>query len=198
MSSWVEVANMIGAHIGTETRITSPDDDRTLARSIRAVWDLQRRAALRDGAWNFAVARHQLPALTSEPPFGFAYQYRLPAACLRVLEIADNAAYKNYQCEGGLLLCDVEGPLPVRVLVDVEEPGKWDAGFTEAFALRVAWAIGRKIAGSAFDKDKVWADYRRATEAAKRVDALENPPIEREESDWVMARTMPAEWQPNP
>lgn len=198
MADWVAIANMVGAHVGSETRITSPGDERTLARAIRSVWDLQRRAAIRDGAWNFAMHRANLAALSGTPPHGFAYQYQLPANCLRVIEIANDSAYDNYQLEAGKLLCDVEGPLAIRCLVDVTEPTLWDASFTEAFALRVAWAIGQKIAGSAFDRDKVWRDYQRTVAAAKRVDAIENPPIEREESDWVRAREYTAEWMHRP
>lgn len=198
MADWVAIANMVGAHVGSETRITSPTDNRTLARAIRAVWDLQRRAAIRDGSWNFAMVRKSLPALDGTPAYGYAYQYQLPTGCLRVIEIASDSAYDNYQLEAGKLLCNVEGPLDIRCLVDIEEPTLWDAVFTEAFALRVAWAIGNKIAGSAFDRDKVWRDYERSVAAAKRVDALENPPIEREESDWVTARERPADWMMRP
>jgi hypothetical protein len=48
--------------------------------------------------------------------------------------------------------------------------------------------IGRRIAGSAFDKDRTYRAYRDALSAAQGSDALENPPIGQEESDWVLAR----------
>lgn len=198
MAGWVEIANMAGAHVGSETRITSPTDDRTLARTIRAVWDLQRRAAIRDGSWNFATHRANLPALADAPAHGYAYQYQLPADCLRVLQIADDMAYDNFRCEGGRLLCDVDGPLAIVCLIDKLVPEEWDALFAEAFALRIAWAIGTRIAGSAFDRDKVWRDYRAVTASAKQQDAMENPNIEREESDWITARHRSAEWDARP
>lgn len=188
MASWVDIANMIGAHVGTETRVTSPTDNRTLARAIRAVWNLQRQAAIRDGSWNFSSRRARLAALAAAPAHGFAYQYQAPAGCLRLLEVNDDDADDRYQIEGGKILCDVTGPLDIRYAVDVEEPAEWDALFVEAFALRVAWAIGTKIAGSSFDTNKIWRSYQGVLPRAKRVDAGENPPLEQDESEWILAR----------
>lgn len=195
MASWVDIANAIGAAIGTETRITDPSDDRTLARAIRAVWDLNRLAAIREGSWNFATRRARLPALSDTPEFGFDYQFKLPASCLRLLEVQSGGRQLGggeYQLEGGKILCDELGPLDVRYLLDVTEPAEWDAAFVEAFTFKVALAIGTKIAGSAFDKSKAKALYDEAISASKRVDALENPPLENDESDWITARDAPA------
>ena len=59
MPSYVQVANLAAASIGTETRLTDPSDNRTFARAVAAVWDMERRAALRDGGWNFAMRRRE-------------------------------------------------------------------------------------------------------------------------------------------
>lgn len=197
MASWVEIANMIGTHVGSSTRITDPDDDRTLARKIRAVWDLQRREAIRDGSWNFAVQRDKPAALVDVPAHGFEYQFNLPSSCLRLIEVrAGGGQIDDYRLEAGRILCNHSGPIETICLVDVEEPAKWDAAFTAAFAWRVAWAIGNSVSGSAFDKQGAWRGYTEASAAAKRVDAMENPPIEREESDWITARHSGAFWHP--
>lgn len=191
MSDWVEVANLAGAAIGASTRITSPDDNRTLARNLRAVWDLQRRAVIRDGSWNFATSRQALPALKDAPAFGYAYAYQLPALCLRLLEVIDITTSGDYQLEGRTILTDIAAPLKVRLLLDVTEPALWDEEFSQSFALRLAWAIGTKIAGSTFDKDKVWRDYKSSLASAKRVDAMENPPIDEMDSNWITDRWFP-------
>lgn len=198
MANWTDIANMAARHVGTTTRITSPDDDRPLAKAIRAVWDLQRRAAIRDGSWNCFTERHRLPALTTAPAFGFDYAYKLPAGCLRLLQVTNDPGYDAYQLEAGKILCDAEAPLDIRCLIDNDMVAAWDDGFIEAFALRIAWAVGTAIAGSSFDKSKVWEDYRASLSSAKRVDAMENPPIEREESDWVSSRWAGATWHMRP
>ncbi|RIV87501.1 hypothetical protein [Aurantiacibacter zhengii] len=198
MSSKVQVMNMAGAAIGSTTRITDPNDNRTLARNINAVWDLSRRAAIREGAWNFAVRRASPGALAAPPKHGYEYKYELPAECLRLLEIHDLVAYRDYQVEGREILCNVSGPLNIRFLADIAEPAEWDEAFAHAFALRIAWNIGTRIAGSSFDKQKVWQDYRDALGAAQTVDALESPHQiqEREESSWLEARHASSSWWP--
>ena len=195
MADWVQIANLAGGIIGTETRITSPDDDRTLARSIRNVWDLQRRSAIREGSWNFAMRRASLPALNETPAFGFSYAYQLPAANLRLIEVI-GLDRDEYQAEDGKVLCNASGPLLIRHMVDVDNVALWDDLFAETFAARIAWKIGAKIAGSSFDKASAWRMYEAGLAASKRVDAMENPPIEREESDWVTARHGGAFWDP--
>lgn len=192
MSDYVTIANMAAARIGTETRISSPDDDRFVARTIKAAWDIQRQAAIRDGAWNFASKRADLAA-EGDPDFviyPWAYAFPLPTGCLRLIEVLDSPR-DAYSCEGGAVLTDTLGPLYIRYAVDVVEPALWDASFTESFALRLAWRTGRRIAGSAFDLEQCWTDYRQSLSAAKRVDARENPSINQEESSWVTARYTP-------
>lgn len=186
MASETQVYNLASKRVGGP-RITSPDDDRTVARAIRAVWDVERRAAIRDGSWNFAMKRFRLPALSERPAFGFSRAYELPAKCVRLVEVY-GCSRADYQLEGGNILADVTGPLDIRCLVDVETPSLWDDAFAEAFALRIALTIGEDIAGSAFDRSGVQTDYQVGIAASKRVDAMENPPIQQEEDDWILAR----------
>lgn len=187
MSSYVAIANRAAIAVGTSARLTAPTDDTVLGRAVAAVWDLERKAALRDGGWNFAIAREQLPQLTAAPKHGYDAQFKLPTDCLKLIEVYGSERLR-YQLEGRQILADTTGPLDIRYLRDVTEPAEFDAGFAEAFALRIALAIGNKIAGSAFNKAGTFDDYRAALGSAHGSDATENPPIEHEESDWVHAR----------
>lgn len=188
MASYVQIANLAGELIGTDARLTSPDDDRVLARNVKAVWDLQRRATIGDGAWNFATKRAGLPALADAVPYPYSYAYQLPADSLRLLEVLNDTARDNYQLEGGKILCDTAAPLYIRYLTDVTEPALWDDGFADAFAKRIAFMIGKRIAGSAYDTTTGWRIYQEALNGSKAQDARENPPIEQEESSWIEAR----------
>lgn len=193
MASEVEIANLVAVRMGSPARVTSLDDDRTLARTLKAVWATERQATIRDGSWNFAAARDALAALA--PDSGvvihpWTYAYRLPAQCLRLIEVL-GVARADYSREGdNLILCDAPAPLYVRYAIDVPEIAKWDAEAVAAFALRLAWRCGHKIAGSAFDAQACWAEYRAAIAAAKSTDAQENPPISTAEEDdsWISAR----------
>lgn len=191
MASEIQVYKAAALGVGSETAITSPTDDRPLAKKIRAAWDLNRRAAIREGSWNFAARRERLPALASAPAFGFDYQYQLPSGCLRLIEVqsgGNQLGADEYQLEGGKVLCNVTGPLDVRYLVDVTEAADWDDAFADAFGQRIAWKIGKSIAGSAFSEQDAEVKYRALLSAAKRVDAMENPPIDEAESEWITAR----------
>ncbi|WP_397604972.1 hypothetical protein [Sphingorhabdus sp.] len=191
MSDYVTIANLAAGRIGTETRISSPDDNRFVARTIKAAWDIQRQAAIRDGAWNFATRRKDLAAeADGETIYPWEYAFPLPEGCLRLIEVLDTSR-DDYQLEGKVILANTLGPLYIRYLVDVPEPALWDAGFAESFALRLAWRCGRRIAGSAFDQDQCGIEYKDSLKAAKRVDARENPPIDQEESSWVQSRYIP-------
>lgn len=190
MATETEVANLAAVRIGTASRITSLDDDKTVARTLKAVWAIERRAVLRDGSWNFNTARAQLPAqvLAGGVPYPWSYSFAMPADALRLREVLNLASRDDYAYEGGAVLCDSAGPLNIIYQRDVPELGLWDASAAEAFALRLAWKCGKKIAGSAFDERGCWSEYREAIGRAKYVDALENPPIPFDDGDWIAAR----------
>lgn len=190
MSDFVSIGNMAAQRIGTEARISSPDDDRFVARTIRAVWDIQRQAAIRDGAWNFAMRRFEIAAEYDPDHVIYPWSafFPLPTGTLRLIEIFD-LCDGSYEYENGGILANVAGPVRGRCMVDVVEPALWDAGFTESFAKRIAATCGRRIAGSAFDAELCWQEYRTSLSGAKRVDARENPGgIAQAESSWITAR----------
>lgn len=189
MSSIVEVYNLAAERMGSVTRVSSPDDDRHVARTIKAIFDITRRASIRDGAWNFATRRAELAA-EYDPDrviYPWAYGFPMPAGYLRFLEVLD-CRKDDYAYEDGTVMSNSAGPLRIKYLVDVPEPANWDEGFAESLALKIAMRCGRTIGGSAFDLDQCTADYRASLSAAKRVDARENPGPGQDESDWVLAR----------
>lgn len=192
MASEIEVYKAAALGVGSETEITSPTDPRPLAKKIRAAWNINRRAAIREGSWNFAMKRVSLPALLEAPAFGFSWQFQLPADFLRLIEVhGTDTRYlteTEFQIEGRKILCSRAAPLPIRYQADVVEPSLWDDTFAAAFGQRIACEIGRSIAGSTFDRDGAWGKYQALLKDAKRVDAMENPPLDQAESDWIIAR----------
>lgn len=191
MATEVQVAQLAATLIGTEARITSLQDDKAAVRAMRDVWDLQRRETIREGAWNFAARRTGLSAEAGVAPaelYPYAFRYPLPGDSLRLIEVLNRGYEDRYQLEDDKVLCDAAGPLYVRYSVDVTEPGKWDDQFASAFAHRIAWACGNKVAGSGFDRQGTWNAYQAVLGRAKTVDAIESPSIDQAESSWVEAR----------
>jgi len=188
VADFVTIANLAASALGEDDQLSSQDDDTHLSRSVQAVWDVERRAALRDHSWNFAMRRQALPASSGEQdPFPFSFVYRLPADCVRLIEVT-GFGRSDYQLEGGFIMSNAVAPLRVRYLVDVVEPARWDDLFVKAFAMRVAWQIADRITGDPNRVQLAERRYRDALGEAKRVDARENPQVPFEPSGWEMAR----------
>lgn len=188
MADFVSIANLAAAKLGEDDQLAAPEDDTHLSRSVKAVWDLTRRAALRDHSWNFAMQRARLPAeVLAVPPVGWAHSYRLPADCVRLIELIDRRR-DDYQVEGKSILSDAAAPIGIRYIADVEQPALWDDLFVEAFACRLAFQIADRITGDRGRKSDAWNAYRAALAEAKRVDARENPQVPYPASSWETAR----------
>lgn len=191
MSSEAEIANLAALKMGASAVIVSLDDDRKVARTLKAVWRIQRRATLREGSFNFSTTRGTLAKASSVAAaeiYPYSAAFTMPAAGLRLLEILNPELRGAYQLESGRVLCDSTGPVYARWIEDRPEPASWDDAFAEAFACRLAWRCGREVQGADFDVTTAWREYQTAISGGKRVDARENPPIEQEECDWVLAR----------
>ncbi|CAD7335159.1 hypothetical protein FIM10_01825 [Sphingomonadales bacterium 56] len=188
MADYVTIANMAASLIGEDDQIMSPSDDTHIGRTIAAVWDLCRRAAIRDHSWNCFMTRKGLSAeALAAVPYPWGYSFRLPSECLRLVEVL-NLADDDYQLEGRSVLCNSIGPVYIRYLQDLPEPALWDDLFAVAFSRRLAVQIGTRIAGSSYDRSAGWQLYQDALSQAKRVDARENPQVAYEPSSWEMAR----------
>jgi len=188
MTDYVTIANVAASLIGEDDQLRSPDDDTHMGRTFKAAWDLVRRDAIRDHTWNFATRRKGLAAeALDDVPFPWAYSYPLPAESLRLVEVL-NCKAKDYQLEGRSILTNATGPVYIRYLIDVPETALWDASFVATFAARMAWQVGNRIAGSAYDKAAGWKIYKDRLSDGKRVDARENPPVEFEPTEWELAR----------
>lgn len=188
MADFVTIANLAASMIGEDDQLSSPDDSTHLSRSVRAVWDLERRAALRDHSWNFAMRRAALAAQAlAIAPDPWGYSYPLPADCVRLIEVLGYAR-TDYQLEGRAVLADAAGPLKIRYIADITESALWDDLFVKAFACRLAHAITDRITGEPVRKDVAWRNYVLALREAKRVDARENPQVAFEPTGWETAR----------
>jgi len=186
MADYVTIANMAASLIGEDDQIVTPADDTHIGRTISAVWDLCRRAAIRDHSWNCFMARKGLAAeALDDVPYPWGYSFPLPSDCLRLIEVLN---LSDYQVEGRSILCNSAGPVYIRYLRDLKEPAEWDDLFAVAFSRRIAVQIGTRIAGSSYDRSAGWQLYQDGLSQAKRADARENPAVEPAWTEWEMAR----------
>ncbi|SFR86462.1 hypothetical protein [Sphingomonas jatrophae] len=200
MSSYVEIANLAASKLGADDQLRSPDDDTHVGRSVKAVWDTVRRAAIRDHTWNFAVQRQGLAARAGAPPHPWSFAYPLPATSLRLVEVLNCRRRSDWQLEGRDILTHMAAPLHIRFLTDVRETALWDDAFVEVFACRLAFQIAMRITGDRGIRNDCWADYQQALGRAIRADARENPPLRPEPTGWELARGWsgePTRFSPN-
>lgn len=193
MASQVDVSNLALSKLGEDFKLTDPGDPEKPARAIAACWDMVRRRVLRAHTWNFAVRRFAQPQLANVDPdsiFPYTAAYAEPPESLRFIEmIDDRIELSDWQYEGKkFLLRRSVGRLRIRCVVDVPDTTQWDDLAIEAFASALAFQISDEITGDETRKSNARADGRAAMEEAKTMDAVENPPIEPEEDDWILAR----------
>lgn len=201
MSNRVTISNLALQKIGADDQLVDPDDDSDAARSIKVVWDEVRKRCLRGGKhapkWNFAKTYAELGALAASQatvPYGWSSLYKLPAKFVRMIEIIDpSIAIDDYQiigidAIGDCVLTRTTGPLRLWYIRDVEEPALWDDLFVDTFAARLAYQVCDRVTGDRGRKKDCDEEFRANLIDAAGVDAMENPPVETEESDWVLAR----------
>jgi len=193
MASQVGIANRALTKLGS-ARITSLDENSKAASTINSMYDYVLYACLRAHLWGFAKARALLPALASEPLFGYQLQYQLPSDFLRLIQIGDFLIYPRpttqglYSIEGGKILTNLDAPLPIRYTKRVTDPNAYDALFVEAFACRLAAEACEAITQSATKKKAAWTEHERAIAEAIRVNAIERPSQAVLEDTWIESR----------
>ena len=193
MASRVDVSNLALSKIGEDFKLTDPTDPEKPAVAIAACWDMVRRRVLRSAAWNFAIRRFALPQLAGIDPDSihpYTAAFQLPIGSLRLVELLDTwLTIDDWQVEGRqILVRRWSGPLRVRCVVDIENVEDWDDLAIEALASALAFQISDEITGDESRKTAARADGKEAMSSAKVMDAVENPPIEPEEDDWILAR----------
>ncbi len=174
---------MLGQNPITDLSGTNPH-----AILCNAIYASTRDALLEEHAWGFATRRVPLVVSTVTPAFGYAYQFALPADCIRVLEISPAGA--NHVVEYNYILADVDA-LSIRYIVRVTEPGRFSPAFAEAFACMLAAKLAMPILKKQSAVQMANALFDRALKIAKRCDSVQDnptPPTDEEQSSWLASR----------
>lgn len=184
MASEVGICNR-GLQILGAARIVSLTEDTKNARECNTAYEPLRDAELRRHPWSFAVARAKLAPNATGPVFGPAYQYTLPADCLRILP---NNEVDDWQIEGRNLLTDDGATLELRYVQQVVDPNIFDALFREALSARIAYELCERITQSNTKKQAAKNAYQEAVAAAKKANAIERVSADFPEDPWLAAR----------
>jgi hypothetical protein len=197
-ASDVAIANLALTKLG-DLRIVDLTENTKPAREINAVYAMLRDKLQRRYIWRYAVKRTSLPALADMPDWGYSKQYQLPSDCLRLLTVGEwfappdtsdliGAGGQPYQLEGRRILSNETGPLKIRYLARITDPGQFDACFDEAFASLIAFTVAEALSQSAGKKESALRDYNMALRDAVTSSAIENPPESLADNAWITAR----------
>lgn len=147
MPGRVEIINIALARLG-ESPIQSLDEGSTPANAAKQLYDTERQATLRDYPWNFALKQVSL-ARVEETSFGFHTAFALPADCLRAVRLlgvnGENVA--RFAVRAEKVYADPES-VTLEYVADVEDTGRFDAKFVEAFSYKLAAALAMIVKGS--------------------------------------------------
>jgi hypothetical protein len=202
MASQVDVCNRALTKLGA-ARITALTDNSKSARVMSSLWETVRRSELRKRNWGFAMSRDSLPASATAPRWGFANAFPLPSDYLRLAQVNDTfvvPSLSDYRQEddsgwaiervGGVLCvcCDFDAPLKIRYVVDVTDPGAFDALFVEALASKLAYEACYEVTQSNQGREAMAADYKAAISDAARNNAIERAPTGLPDDSWMLGR----------
>lgn len=193
MSSPVEIANRALQKLGA-ARISSFTDGTRNARAVQTCYDPLRLAELRKHRWSFAIQRFSLAAAATNPLFGRQNQFLLPAGFLRLIDpdpdwnyagvqggtiVGNNTqsvdSFVDYAMESGYILTDLQAPLNIRAVMDVQDCNLMDPLFREALAAKMAFEMCEEITQATTKKQSAKDDYKDAIADAKKANGIELP-----------------------
>lgn len=206
VASETDIANRALSKLG-DARITDISQTNTkAARAMNHRFQFIRDQVLAAYPWRFAMKRTTLAALSSAPEWGYAYQYALPADCLRLVTLGDisvnvetlGVMYRvgsdytgsdaPFEIVGENIQTDIAAPLKVEYVQQIADTGKFPDVFVEALASRLAYDACEELTQSNSKKNAAKEDEVMAIREARRVDALQRPPAPRLPGRWMMSR----------
>lgn len=187
LSSETDICNMALDHLGEEIIMSSGVDNRPAVKFVRRWYAHTRDTLLETAYWRFARKRASL-ASTATPAFEWGYSYPLPTDFLKLIPMtADgymNGAVMSHDIENGCILTNTAGPLLIRYIARITDPGKFSNLFTEALALNLALRATLKITGKQGYREQLAKDFERALMNAQIADGMMGDQQAPLDSDW--------------
>jgi hypothetical protein len=189
MPSKVDISNRALQKLGAKY-ITSMTDGTKNARSCNLAYEPCKLALLRDHTWNRSIKRAQLAASATEPDFGPANIFPLPADFVRLLPLdpGSNLNSLDWQIESDGIHTDDEAPLQIRYVGDMTDPNQMDALMCEALSTLMAFEMCEEVTQSNTKQVALSEDLKDILARAKRTNAIENVSQESPEDTWITVR----------
>ncbi len=148
MASKTDICNTALTRLGQEP-ITSFDENTSAAKRCSILFDEISDQVMASGEWTTLLNRQQLAKLTTNPEYGYSFQYQLPPDLIKLIEINNNPIRNiRFKRESDRLLVD-EGT--VSILYVKREPNLqlWGPHLTTAVSLKLTAELVVSLTGSA-------------------------------------------------
>lgn len=175
-----------------EAPITSLNDNRPIAQTMKRNFFVTRDALLEESEWNFALKRASLPEASPAPAFGWSYAFTLPPDCIRVIPLTTSGDSEGYpipfEVEDGQILTNACGPLRVRYVYRHEAYDKYPATFQMALSARLAMGCAHWLTGKTNFAQIAANMYREAMDKAWLSDAVQGTSPRAADDEWASQR----------
>lgn len=108
------------------------------AAVIGGFYDMARQYTLRAGTWRFALTRANIARDTGIPKHSWNYQYKIPEDVMLLHQVGTDddplTVNRDYKIEGGYILTNAEGSLPIVYVGDVTDTSLMPPDFALATA----------------------------------------------------------------
>lgn len=183
-------------------RISSLTQNTREANAFNDIFEEKRDQLLEMHAWNFAMKRQQLARESSDPVFGWQYQYALPNDLIRVVGVWDNSDERGriaYRNEEGYIRTDAS-QVWIKYVYRVTNPQLMTPLFRQALARLLAANVAVALTHSATLANTMQELFEGTDlPMAKSADSLQDQADDLPESGWVTARYGDdADWQTDP
>lgn len=176
MTSAVDICSQALLLVGAEP-INALTDNTPRARLCDRMFVRAYEGVMRAYHWDSCTKRVMLSPLAPAPAFGYAYQYQIPADCLRVLGIDVDGYPIEHKIEGQTILCD-QTIIYLKYLFANSVVETWDAGLVDvvvyALASEISYTLTRNASLSQYFKNEYlmrlrqarWSDAQQGTTSA--------------------------------
>lgn len=165
--------------------ILSFDDDTNLSNYCKLFYYVERDFMLRTYPWNFSTKRAVLQRSATNPVWGFAYAYPLPADFMRMIKTDADAL--DYKVEGGSIVTDEE-TVKIKYSAQITDATKFDAAFSEMLAVRMSAVLAYPLTESNTLMERQWALYEEYEIEAFSADGQEGTPDAIEDRSFINVR----------
>ena len=188
MASVVSIVNQALAKIG-ETVIVALTDDVKAARLANDTYEDHRDFVLDEHNWNFARARAQLAASSTEPVWGPDNAYPFPTDCIRPFLVnEENEFTGRWKVEGKTIVTNLGAPLDILYVSRVTDPNLMTPRFSEVLATYLAWQWVEAITGSDRKSEDLEVKYARTLATARSRDGREGTQEQLVSDEWITSR----------